>query len=107
MIREYFIWISPTFGLTLYQPTELIWILTHLKLCLASSEWKLFRFDKMEVNDFKILLINVTFYHYHVKKLVFNVLIIKWKKNEYNRDRRLKLKASTKLIWCDPQLQMS
>ena len=28
----------------------------------TSSEWKLFRFDKMEVNCFKILLIAVTFY---------------------------------------------
>ena len=28
----------------------------------TSSEWKLFRFDKMEVNCFQILLIDVTFY---------------------------------------------
>ena len=27
-----------------------------------SSEWKLFRFDKMEVNSFQILLVDVTFY---------------------------------------------
>ena len=26
------------------------------------SEWKLFRFDKIEVNDFQILWIDVTFY---------------------------------------------
>ena len=29
----------------------------------TSSEWKLFRFDKMEVNCFQILLIDVTFYY--------------------------------------------
>ena len=29
----------------------------------------------MEVNDFEILLIDVAFYHYHVQKLVFIVLI--------------------------------
>ena len=34
----------------------------------------------MEVNDFEILLIDVTFYLYCVQKLVFNV-IIKNKKN--------------------------
>ena len=28
---------------------------------VASSEWKLFRFDNMEVNCFQILLIDVTF----------------------------------------------
>ena len=28
----------------------------------TSSEWKLFRFDKIEVNSFQILLIDVTFY---------------------------------------------
>ena len=28
----------------------------------TSSELKLFRFDKMEVNNFQIFLINVTFY---------------------------------------------
>ena len=42
----------------------------------ASSEWKLFRFDKMEVNHFEILLIHVTFYLQHVQKLVFDALII-------------------------------
>ena len=30
----------------------------------TSSEWKLFRFDKMEVNSFQILLVDVTFYLY-------------------------------------------
>ena len=25
------------------------------------SEWKLFRYDQMEVNDFEVLLIDVTF----------------------------------------------
>ena len=44
---------------TLQSPNYLIEIFTHLKLCLAStsSELKLFRFDKMEVNYFHILLI--------------------------------------------------
>ena len=28
----------------------------------ASSDWKLFRFDKIEVKDFEILLISDTFY---------------------------------------------
>ena len=42
-------------------------IFTHLKLCLADAIhnfkwWKLFRFDKMEVNCFQIFLIDVTFY---------------------------------------------
>ena len=41
----------------------------------------------MEIKDFEILLIGVTFYIHNVKKLVFNVLE---KKPEYNRDRRLK-----------------
>ena len=30
----------------------------------ASSEWKLFRYEKMEVNEFEILLFDVTFYMY-------------------------------------------
>ena len=32
---------------------------TNLKLCLADAihDWKLFRFDEMEVNDFETLLI--------------------------------------------------
>ena len=33
---------------------------------ITSSEWKLFRFDKMEVSSFQILLVDVTFYLYHV-----------------------------------------
>ena len=41
----------------------------------------------MEIKDFEILLIGVTFYiHKHVKKLVFNVLE---ENPEYNRDRRV------------------
>ena len=43
----------------------------------TSSEWKLLRFDKMEVDDFDILLIDVTFCSQHVQKMVFNVLIKK------------------------------
>ena len=46
----------------------------------------------MEVNDFKILLIGVTFYTKYFQKLLFNVLIKKMKKkHEYNRDRRVKI----------------
>ena len=43
----------------------------------------------MEVNDFELLLIDVTFYPKHVQKLLYNVP----KNNndeKYNRDRRLK-----------------
>ena len=52
-------------ALTLKPPKYSIW--THLKLCLADAihnfKWvKLFRFDKMVVNKFQILLIIVTFY---------------------------------------------
>ena len=43
----------------------------------------------MEVNCFQILLIYVTFYVYHVQKVVHNDLIKKWKP-EYMRHRRLK-----------------
>ena len=42
---------------------------------LTLSVRKLFRFDKMEVNCFQILLIDVTFYIYRVWKVVLNVLI--------------------------------
>ena len=39
-------------------------------LCLADA---IHRLDKIEVNDFQILLIDVTFYLLkHVQKLVFN-----------------------------------
>ena len=43
----------------------------------------------MKVNDFEILLIDVTFYLWHVQKLAF-IVLIKNEKNEYNRDRWLK-----------------
>ena len=33
---------------------------------ITSSDWKLFRFDKMEVNYFQILLIDVTFHFQYV-----------------------------------------
>ena len=42
-----------------FSPT---WSCVSLTRSTASSEWKLFRFDKMEVNCFQILLIDVTFY---------------------------------------------
>ena len=51
------------------------WRDTHLQV----SD-KLFRFDQIEVNDFEILLIDVTFYLYHVQKLALNVLIKNIKK---------------------------
>ena len=50
-------------SLTLQPPNYLIWIFTHsLTRPTTSSEWKLFRFDKMKVNSFQILLVDVTFY---------------------------------------------
>ena len=39
-----------------------IWICVSLTRPTTSSEWKLFRFDKIEVNDFEISLFCVTFY---------------------------------------------
>ena len=47
-------------------PKSLIWIFTHLKLCLADAihnfKWvKSVQIWQMEVNDFEILLIDVTF----------------------------------------------
>ena len=51
--------------LILYPPNYLARISTNLKLCFADAikRVKLFKFDKMEVHDFEILLIDVTFYH--------------------------------------------
>ena len=51
------------------------WNCVSLTRSTTSSEWKLFRFDKIEVDDIEILVINVTFYVYHVQKLVCNVVI--------------------------------
>ena len=55
-------------GLTLY-PQKIIqsefsptWSCVSLTRSTTSSEWKLFRFDKMEVNSFQILPVDVTFY---------------------------------------------
>ena len=42
-----------------FSPT---WSCVSLTRSTTSSEWKLFRFDKMEVNSFQILLIDVTLY---------------------------------------------
>ena len=42
-----------------FSPT---WSCVSLTRSTASSEWTLFRFDKMMVNNFQILLIDVTFY---------------------------------------------
>ena len=41
-----------------FSPT---WSCVSLTWSTASSEWKLFRFDKIEVNYFQILLVDVTF----------------------------------------------
>ena len=62
------------------EPRTLAWKVAVLTTTLGpppttSSEWKLFRFDNMDVNCFQILLIDVTFYLYHVQKVVLNVLI--------------------------------
>ena len=38
------------------------WSCVSLTRSTTSSEWKLFRFDKMEVISFQILLVDVTFY---------------------------------------------
>ena len=55
-----------------FSPT---WSCVSLTRSTTSSEWKLCRFDKMEVNCFQILLIDVTFYLYHVQKVVLDVLV--------------------------------
>ena len=41
---------------------SLTWSCVSLTRSTTSIEWKLYRFDKMEVNYFQILLIDVTFY---------------------------------------------
>ena len=46
-----------------FSPT---WNCVSLTRSTTSSEWKLFRFDRMEVNCFQILLIDVTFYLKHI-----------------------------------------
>ena len=70
-------------------------IFTHLKLCLADAihNFKRVKIITIWLNGglrFWNLLIDVTFYLQHVKNLVFNVLINKWKKNKYGRDGFLK-----------------
>ena len=37
------------------------WTCVSLTRFTTSSEWKLFRFDKIEVNDFAVLMFDVTF----------------------------------------------
>ena len=52
-----------------------------ISLYTNSSEWKLFRFDKTQVNDFAFLLIGVTFKSRY---------LMRWKNNkEHHCDRRL------------------
>ena len=48
--------------LTLHPPNYSIWIFTHLKLCLADAIHNFKWFDKMEVNSYQILMVNVKFY---------------------------------------------
>ena len=50
-------------------------------------EWKLFRFDKMEMNACEISLIGVTFY---IKRGKNNNVLITSVENEHNRDQWLK-----------------
>ena len=64
-----------------------------MNLCLATAthnfKWVKFiqiLFDKMEVVDFEIWLIDVMVYLYRFKSCVFNVVINK-KKNKYNLER--------------------
>ena len=47
----------------IFPPT---WSCVSLTRSTTSSEWKLFRFDKMEVNSFQILLVDVKFYLDHI-----------------------------------------
>ena len=51
------------------QGAALILIFIHMKLGLADAihnfKWKLFRIDKIEVDDFEILLIDVMFKSWH------------------------------------------
>ena len=42
------------------------WSCVSLTRSTTSSEWKLFRFDILEVNSFQILLVDVTFYIWHI-----------------------------------------
>ena len=60
-----------------FSPT---WSCVSLPRSTTTSEWKLFRFDKMKVNYFQLLLIDVKFFYQHVWKLTGNVLIKKCKK---------------------------
>ena len=59
------------------------------------SHWELFKFDKMGVSEFEILLIVVTFYLNRAQKNICSKDLIcnvpdKYKQNNYNGDRRLK-----------------
>ena len=46
-----------------FSPT---WSCVSLTRSPTPSEWKLFRFDKIEINTFQILLVDFTFYLYHI-----------------------------------------
>ena len=54
-----------------FSPT---WSCVSLTRSTTSSEWKLFRFDNIEVNNFQIFLLNVTFYLWQVQNLICDVL---------------------------------
>ena len=54
-------WVYDQNFLTLLPPNYSISIFTHLR-STTSRKWKLYRFDKMAVNFFQIMLVDVTFY---------------------------------------------
>ena len=64
-----------------FQPSNYsIWIFSHLQLWIASSsEWKLFRFDQMEVNYFQILLNQVFIWSSGIYVITLKALNFLWK----------------------------
>ena len=48
---------------------------TRSTACTTSRELNIIPILKLEVSDFEVLLIDFTFYLYHVRKLVFIVLV--------------------------------
>ena len=76
-----------------FSPT---WSCVSLTRCTTSSEWKLFRFDKIGVNSSQILLVDVT--SLTCVKCGTKCANKKWKP-EYMQHRRLKVKKST--WWID------
>ena len=60
--RQYFIVGLPFNRQIIQSEFSLTWSCVSLTISRSTTEWKLFRFGKMEVNSFQILLIDVTFY---------------------------------------------